>query len=558
MPSPSDRTNADLATGYAVAPDADGQPRIVDLWVEGQFDLDESDRDILGVSHTSVMLRRRFSIGEKALYEWQVAAPEDPALRGLDELKLQELKDIAAQFGIAASGNANQKSSWLEPLSAHVSTLPSVTAWVPIPAALQALLPQLVMFSSTEEPDPQTQVQSALRASFDLLMADDTIIGPVRETEATVRRRLSADAEKLCGHIATRVPELDSITAVPDISFREGFSGVTLAPRRGGGPVTLGGIGAGSQRRITLAVWEWVSELLKDSSRPSTIIVYDEPDTHLDYERQREFMALIRSQCSNGSVRMLIATHSMNLIDGVDITDVVHLRLRDHLTIVDTVLEDTHEDADLYLGQIATALGLRTSVYLHERCFLAVEGPTEAATLPILFKIAMGAHLQTHGIAILNCSSNDAALRFVRFLTDRDRLVCMLIDRDSQSNDATRKIFSDDKIRALGIPRDRVIFVGRPNEFEELFSDDQWANAAERHWPRDDGAHWDARSFLDHRNPATKFSDAILGMIRIASSNAPTGKPDLNMGMAQTIASPDDVPRELRDAFAHIVALAQA
>jgi putative ATP-dependent endonuclease of the OLD family len=55
------------------------------------------------------------------------------------------------------------------------------------------------------------------------------------------------------------------------------------------------------------------------------VIAYDEPDTHLDYRHQRDLVELIRAQASTPGVRIVVATHSLNLIDKVDIGDVVHL-----------------------------------------------------------------------------------------------------------------------------------------------------------------------------------------------------------------------------------------
>ncbi len=90
----------------------------------------------------------------------------------------------------------------------------------------------------------------------------------------------------------------------------------------------------------------------------------------------------------------------MNLIDGVDIADVVHLKLSDSgRTLVERLDGDTHDGIDFHLGQIAAAVGLRNSVLLHERCFLAVEGPTEQQCVPLLFRLSQGLPLQAAGIA---------------------------------------------------------------------------------------------------------------------------------------------------------------
>lgn len=54
----------------------------------------------------------------------------------------------------------------------------------------------------------------------------------------------------------------------------------------------------------------------------SVVIAYDEPDTHLDYGHQRDLVDLLRKQAEMEHVAVIVATHSMNLIDKVQIDDV--------------------------------------------------------------------------------------------------------------------------------------------------------------------------------------------------------------------------------------------
>src|SRR5208282_253733 len=66
------------------------------------------------------------------------------------------------------------------------------------------------------------------------------------------------------------------------------------------------------------------------------------------------------------------ATHSLNLIDRVDIADVVQLRLDDRgRTLAERLVDESHEGVDRYLSQLSAAMGLRTSV-LRKHSGLAV------------------------------------------------------------------------------------------------------------------------------------------------------------------------------------------
>jgi putative ATP-dependent endonuclease of OLD family len=235
--------------------------------------------------------------------------------------------------------------------------------------------------------------------------------------------------------------------------------------------------GAGRQRRISLAVWEWVSMPRggDDQAPLDLVVAYDEPDTHLDYGKQRELVDLIRAQCQVSRVRMIVATHSLNLIDRVDIADVVQLRLDEtKRTCAERLVDDSYGGVDQYLSRLSAAMGLRTSVFLHERCFLAVEGQTEEQTFPHLFRLVTGKPMQSAGIALLCGGGNDGALLVTRFLIEHKRAVVFIVDSDS----AGKKVFSLEKLLANGVKDEQIHFVGAPDELEELYTDEQWADTA--------------------------------------------------------------------------------
>lgn len=353
------------------------------------------------------------------------------------------------------------------------------------------------------------------------------------------------------------------------MSFRSGFKRAPLhISRADGEPVDLTRSGQGSARRIALAIWEWTSNILEnaelsaiqeeDTEPPTqTIVVYDEPDTHLDYRHQRTVMDIIRRQCGVPNVNVMVATHSMNLIDGVDISDIVHLKLANGRTVVERLGDDTHEGIDLHLGQIAAALGLRNSVLLHERCFLAVEGATEQQSLPVLFRLSEGLSLQAAGIALWACNNNEGALHLARYLTGQHRTVMLMVDADSRT--VAKGLFKDERLRRFGLDLDtQVSFLGEAegyNELEELFSDEQWAAAANTRWPCPAPRTWNASDFAVHR-AGRKFSADILEMIKTEATVSPDGKPDMVYGLATTLRAPLDVPQQLRSAFTDLRALA--
>ncbi|OEJ21644.1 hypothetical protein AS594_39700 [Streptomyces agglomeratus] len=543
---------------------AKGQ-RCTDTWVEGAFTLDSQERAAMALP-AQLRIRRRARLGEAACWEYLGKAPRDSRLRGLDRLLKPALADLVAEFRLAPAGAL--KDDLLAAVTAHAATTEQVEEWQPLPKSLEARLPKLLSFSGKDE-SPDDAVRTALSSCYETHLEDEALQGQIREIETEITQRLEKEADSLCSHIREHCDEFVGVDVKPEVSFKGGFKRAPLhISRADGEPVDLTRSGQGSTRRIALAVWEWTSNLLENAELAAagedeveeptqTIVVYDEPDTHLDYRHQRTVMDIIRKQCAQPHVRVMVATHSMNLIDGVDIADIVHLKLGDTgRTVVERLTDDTHDGIDFHLAQIAASLGLRNSVLLHERCFLAVEGETEQRSVPLLFRLSQGMSLQAAGIALWGCENNEGALHLARYLVKHKRTVMLMIDADSRTN----KLFRDERLRKAGLNLEKqVSYVGETlgfNELEELFTDEQWATAANTRWPRPYPETWSAADFTAHRG-AKKFSERILHMIKQqADKNSPNGKPDMVYGLTTTLTVKEEIPRQLRDFFSHVQKMA--
>jgi energy-coupling factor transporter ATP-binding protein EcfA2 len=441
-------------------------------------------------------------------------------------------------------------------------------------------LPQVLVFGGTEE-KPDAAVRTALMGRFNEYINDPTLRGRLAEIEAEIEGRLRIDAKELCEHIQSRCADLGEVTVAPQVSFRHGFVAAPLGiARTSGQPVSLDRSVQGSNRRISLAVWEWTSRLLQQdeavaapdaltetgadipedavsllSPLTQTIVIYDEPDTHLDYGHQRRIMRLIRDQCELTHVNVMVATHSMNLIDGVDIADVVHLRLADGRTVVERLADDAHDAIDGHLGTIAVSVGLRNSVLLHERCFLAVEGASEQQSFPLLFRLAEGIPLQSAGIALWACGGNDGALNLAKYLVEHHRTVVLAIDADS----ATKKLFKEAHLKDVFGARmnELVEFIGRQtgeNELEATFSDRVWARVANKIWPKRE-EEWSESEFRELRTSG-KFSDKVHCLVKENSDSGPGGKASMMAELAAQLTDRADIPDTLLALFSRLRALA--
>ncbi|MFC9680830.1 ATP-dependent endonuclease [Streptomyces sp. NPDC056948] len=538
--------------------------RCAQTWVEGVFTLDAGEQAAVALP-AMVRIRRIAEGGQAARWEYFGSRPADSRLHDLGRLLKGELNELVTEFDLAPAGPL--KDDLLQALAAHAASAPQVEQWQPLPKELQQRLPRLLSFGGRDE-SPDDAVRTALSSCYETFLEDETLQGRVREIEVEITQRLEKEADSLCQHIRQHCGEFVGVQVKPEVSFRGGFKRAPLEVSKADGePVDLTRSGQGSNRRIALAVWEWTSNLLEnselaaldgeDEQEPTqTIVVYDEPDTHLDYRHQRTVMDIIRKQCALPHVSVVVATHSMNLIDGVDIADVVHLRLSDSgRTLVERLADDSHEGIDFHLGQIAAAVGLRNSVLLHERCFLAVEGPTEQQCLPLLFRLSQGFSLQAAGIALWACGNNEGALILAGYLVKNHRTVMLMVDADSRTN----KHFKAEKLIRAGLDlATQVTYVGEAegfNELEELFTDTQWATAANTHWPRPAGESWTEEHFTAYRGG--KFSARVLTMIKEeAEQTSPDGKDDMLYALVSTLTDAADVPAQLRKAFSDIQDLA--
>nr|PZN75347.1 MAG: hypothetical protein DIU57_18305 [Pseudomonadota bacterium] len=544
---------------------SDSLSRCEAIEVEGVFTLDEWEQEKFGLGAT-IRLRRSAGADLVSRLECWLPVPYDKRLRDLSSYKASELKALAKELGLSPSGT--KKAEVEQALREYAALHSGPEGWVQAPPGLESRMPTVLPFDGRSS-EPNEAVRSVLQSCFQTHLSDETLQGQLSEIQTQVKERLQADAKSLCDHILSRCPDLKEVFVEPEISFSQGLKAAPLRIARSSGEhVGLERSGQGSAQRISLAIWEWTSEFLRAEqdlaaepadvadeptpSRPQVIIVYDEPDTHLDYSHQRKIMNLIREQSALTHVSVMVATHSMNLIDGVNIADVVNLKLDDSgRTVMERLGADDHDAIDRHLQHLAASLGLRNSVLLNERVFLAVEGPSEQQAIPLLFRLSEGLPLQAAGIALWACNNNEGALHLASYLVEHQRSVMLMIDADSKN----RAIFKPDRLQrrfgqAYG---DIVKFIGEPqtlNEFEELFDDEVWAEAANTIWPRPSG-QWHAKDFKALRGHG-KFSSKVQDLLQRESETGPSGKPEMMYQLASSLTLPEQVPTQLREVFAEL------
>ncbi|CAL9669854.1 hypothetical protein SUDANB145_07356 (plasmid) [Streptomyces sp. enrichment culture] len=526
--------------------------------VEGRFVLSPAEERALKVG-PSVRMRRRHVESEGSCLEWWAAVPRNPALRNIPALKVPELRALASEVGVSLrEGQSNVKASWVEVLEEHAAGTETITDWVAAPESVTAAPPQLLYFKGDAAESPEAVVRSILTAKLREYTLREETRQKITDLEEEFSSLLKDDVLRLQKLVEERCV-LDAFTVEPGVQFRPAVGSLSLtAAAPGQRAVSLTAAGSGRSRRISLALWEASQELLSEQAEDSiggVIIAYDEPDTHLDYDHQRRIMEMIKVSASAAQSTVIVATHSLNLIDGVDIQDIVHLNSRNGRAYVQSLgAEDDDEETRRFLSNMALSLGFRNSVLLHERCFVGVEGPTEYAALPILFKLAFGYPIQSTGIALWDCGGNDGALSFAKFLKAHKRTVVFLVDADTMRD--KQKQFNIDRLNKQGFTEADCLFLGDPNELEDVFSDDQWANTMNAIWPRDDAQQWTAQD-VGALRLGDKFSKSLHSLLRQSSRSAPSKKEEMVVELARRLRKPSDVPRALVKSFEDAIKVAR-
>ena len=355
-PPPTDRTI--IRTDDTDPPGGIDDDRFGEIRVTGRFHLAQSESRQLGLDR-EVRIRRVLR-NSNAMYEYQTVVCSNSALRDIETKSLGDLKSLAAQLSINCPGHAGRRATYEKPLLSYARSQPSEITWVSPPTDLLQLLPTLIIF---QDDDPEAAIRQALLGVYRSTLREEELVRKLNSIEDRISEALRNEADSLCEHLRTRCPELSNVRIEPQVGFRDQFPTVRIeAGREDGELIGLNASGTGRRQRIALATWEFNQQLLQRKSNPdqSLVICYDEPDNHLDYNHQRELADLVRQQSSLPGVRVVLATHSLNLIDRVPVENVIHLVNDAGRSRIQRLLDTGHEETSRFLADLATAMGLRT------------------------------------------------------------------------------------------------------------------------------------------------------------------------------------------------------
>ncbi len=530
-----------------------------EMVLEAKFTLESNDvsalQEFCRYSSEQLIIRRDFSPDSAGPWTYRTMVHADERLSAdLAAYTVATLREIAEEHGIDVP--LSPKADIVDAIETWLATQPLFEGYRELPRAARDLLPQVQVFRSAQALDPQREVDAVLRTVFVAEIDGETYRGKLGDISAQIEASLNERVSRLTPVVQKYRPEITEVRVDPRFDYSRGLATSRLQLiGQDGHPISLDKRGEGIKRQVTLAVYEWNSELLaarpEEGARP-LLLAFDEPDSHLDYYSQRKIFEIIRSLVKPG-IQIVVCTHSLNLINRVPLTNINHYCLDDHYcTRVTALQSDDPATLEYFVDDIGKNMGLENSLMFHERCFLVVEGPSEMNALPPLFRVwhEDGLSLTSAGIRLLNGQNNVGARNFAKFLNDNNRNVVFMLDSDSRT-DPTGRVFSEESLRRAGFDIDRQVFFVGDREFEDAFSDTLWARVGNTRWPPEDGRPWQPDDFSGRRSQDKKFSDGLCAAFRAS-------KPKIAYELAKRVADPTEIPAQIQRCFKHALALANS
>lgn len=520
--------------------------------IEAVFLVNDSQEGLENfMSEGKLRLRRTFEQGGVSKTEIFKECFVDDDLNNYETEGATETKRILTKLGIENGRNQEERcASIREYVQQRYEELDKRSQWQTIQwGRISNFLPIFQRFSS-DEYGTTKNIQQTLSIVYREAFYEHDGAGSemLRQNFVALREDIIQKMDvqlkdKLLGHIKKYKPEIASIGGSYDIDFARGFtfSGLSIVDSSGC-PRSLEQIGKGSRNKVFLSVLEWDAELnLKDSASNKSIIRgYDEPDENLHYDAQRRMFYVISgsSTQADSKIQSMICTHSLTMIDRAPARCINHVKRNEESKKSEVSYLQNHDDDGIkeFLEQISEISGIKNSSIFYEKCFLVFEGLSEQNALPAMYKKCKGRTISEDGIILINLETNGQWKNALKFLSvNKESCTVMLLDSDCQTTTSGCGV-TKRKLEEIGFNqlflRDQCFFVGN-KEFEDVFTDAQYASMCNDKFPKQNGVAWTDNDFTVIRT-SDKFSERLKSIVS-AGHGKWVSKPEIAEALAKSL-----------------------
>jgi len=519
----------------------------------------------------SLLVKRLYSRGGGAKTHYRTNRPKDERLlANIAALNAQDQRSLILEIdpSIDESDISNEEKR-IRCFRKLKEAAEKTEDWVEAPSALVGLLPRFERYSAMDYNDPASVISKTLRQVYERTIYEGPeseggistkrLIKELREVEALARAAIEEKIAELQGYIQKYSDGVKGVSYRPAFDFVGSLRQGEFLLDRGYGLHPLSRIGDGTKRRMFMAVTDWDREVTLEQAKsgpnlPSVIRGYDEPDTNLHYDAQRlMFSAISDIVCTKeAGIQAILCTHSLTMIDRAPAQTIRLFSLDDDgRTQIEQLNTNDDPEIEQFLQNLARELGFTNSIMFYERCFVLVEGDTEANALPILYRRIHGRSILEDCIRVINVRGNSAIREFLRLLgRNRKDMVVVLVDKDSEERKdthLTRRSLMEAGFDAAFIS-ERFVFIGQ-KEFEDAFPNQAIARALQTKWPRNDGTEWRPDQ-IEVLRREDKFSNRLRKLVyeHAAESSNCWSKPEFGRVLAETCEL-EEVPEEISQLF---------
>ena len=263
-----------------------------DITVTGEFrSVDETE---------SITVRARYSTGS---VQREIEQLVHPTFGDLPEnMTIQNLRTALTDAGVTHPGGTAKApfveaaSSWIA--QRRVGELEAV--WVPLLVQTSARLPKLTIFRPEDAADQPTQLTRLITQESHRLLTTEAYSPRLNDMVTELQTDIEPVLSRIKEMIRTYCPGIASVEVDTNFEFSRVSPQVKMMlTKNTGESINLNETGSGLMQRVALAVYAANLETLQGTSENTvgTLLAYDEPDSHLDYQAQRELFEIIWEQC---------------------------------------------------------------------------------------------------------------------------------------------------------------------------------------------------------------------------------------------------------------------
>jgi len=533
--------------------------------IAGTFHLEDHDRvpEDWCASETSTLTVTKTWTGGSLRCEVEGRTFADPRYSAFDKQTAAVQKELLDALGVHPAGNTVERAAQLAEVIASGKLCKQAGRLEISFGALSPHLPRFEAVDSADYRDPDGMVQRTMRGVVDAYVrpekdGEQQLIEPLARVQRQITDALNGEADRIADVLRRTHPKLRRVEIAPSFDFARAVSATNLLIDLGDGLHPVAAFGEGTKKKLWMGLLDWERTVQPRAPAASVLRAYDEPNVNLDYAAERKLFAnvLDATRAQDARVQAVVCTHSMTLVDRAPAESINLIRVGEHgERSIEHVAGDGDDEVKAFLTSVGRTVGLTNSAFFYERAFLVVEGESEDAALPLLYRHLYRRAPIEDGVVIINmftCSAWKAVLRLLqRYRADR---TIMLLDSDCEAEDSSGYI-TPAVLHDFGFPStfvtDQCFYVGT-KELEDAFSTDDILAVLNESWPRDGGALWTDMDVDQFRAVGVKFSEELLTAVwrgRGPRRGPRIRKPEFAQRMAEHCTTTAQIPSKIRDAF---------